>query len=333
MSGAGREALTPWAGTRPLRAWLVGQWDDDEHQAWQQALTAACPGVMWLAPHPRPDEVEVAVVANPPPGVLRGLRGLRLIQSLWAGVDRLLDDPTLPQGVPLARMVDPVMTRAMAETATWATLAVHRGFFLYARQQARAHWRQLEQRRAHDIGVLVLGMGEMGRAVARALAALGYRVSGWSSGPPAADLADPADPAVQRVWGLACLPGALAQAQVVLNLLPLTPATRGLVDGAFLAALPRGAALVNLARGAHVVDADLLAALDSGHLSHAVLDVFHAEPLPPEHPYWCHPGVTVLPHVAALTDRRSAAEVVAGNLARLARGEPVHHRVERSRGY
>jgi glyoxylate/hydroxypyruvate reductase A len=169
--------------------------------------------------------------------------------------------------------------------------------------------------------------------VARALAALGYRVSGWSSGPPAADLADPADPAVQRVWGLACLPGALAQAQVVLNLLPLTPATRGLVDGAFLAALPRGAALVNLARGAHVVDADLLAALDSGHLAHAVLDVFHAEPLPPEHPYWCHPGVTVLPHVAALTDRRSAAEVVAGNLARLARGEPVQHRVERSRGY
>jgi glyoxylate/hydroxypyruvate reductase A len=319
----------PAARAAPLRAWLVGQWDDEERSAWQHALAQACPGVTWLAPHPGTDEVDVAVVANPPPGALRGLRGLRLIQSLWAGVDRLLDDPTLPEGVPVARMVDPVMTRAMAETATWATLTLHRGFLHYARQQARAHWQQLEQRRAQEIGVLVLGMGEMGRCVAQALVGLGYRVSGWSSRPPQG----PAEPAVQRLWGRDGLQAALGQAQVVVNLLPLTPATRGIIDEAFLAALPRGAALVNLARGAHVVDADLLAALDSGHLAHAVLDVFHVEPLPPGHPFWSHPGVTVLPHVAALTDRRSAASVVADNLDRLARGEAVHHQVERLRGY
>lgn len=328
MSGSPEAAPAPRAGHTPLRAWLVGQWDAAERQAWQQVLTAACPDVTWLPMRPGTDAVDVAVVANPPPGSLRGLRGLRLIQSLWAGVDRLLDDPTLPQDVPLARMVDPVMTQAMVETATWATLGLHRGFFRYARQQAQVRWLQLEQRRADEIGVLVLGMGEMGASVARALAARGYRVGGWSSRPPAAAL-----PGVQRVWGHDALAGALAQAEVVLNLLPLTPRTRGLVDAAFLGALPRGAAFVNLARGAHVVDADLLAALDSGHLAHAVLDVFHAEPLATEHPFWRHPGVTVLPHVAALTDRRSAAAVVAGNLARLARGEPVQHRVERSLGY
>jgi glyoxylate/hydroxypyruvate reductase A len=171
-------------------------------------------------------------------------------------------------------------------------------------------------------------MGEMGSAVARALAGLGYRVSGWSSRPPACAL-----PGVQRTWGREALGAALAQAQVVLNLLPLTPHTRGLVDAGFLAALPRGAALVNLARGAHVVEADLLAALDSGHVAHAVLDVFQAEPLPAAHPFWRHPAVTVLPHVAALTDLRSAAAVVADNLERLARGEPVRHRVERALGY
>ena len=311
-----------------LRAWLVGQWDASEHQAWQQALREACPGVRWLSAVGAGDEVDVAVVANPSPGSLRDLRGLRLIQSLWAGVDRLLDDPTLPEGVPVARMVDPVMTRAMAETAAWATIALHRGFFRYARQQGQARWQQLEQRRADEVGVLVLGMGEMGSAVAQALSGLGYRVGGWSSRPPVRPL-----PGVRHAFGREALAAELARAQVVLNLLPLTPHTRALVDATFLAALPRGAALVNLARGAHVVEADLLAALDAGHLAHAVLDVFQAEPLAPEHPFWRHPGVTVLPHVAALTDRRSAAAVVADNLGRLARGEPVRHRVERARGY
>lgn len=324
----GAAATAGGAASAPLRAWLVGQWEAAEREAWQQALSAACPDVTWLPVQPGEAAVDVAVVANPPPGSLRALRGLRLIQSLWAGVDRLLDDPTLPEGVPVARMVDPVMTRAMVETATWATLGLHRGFFRYARQQAQAHWEQLEQRRADELGVLVLGMGEMGSAVAQALATLGYRVSGWSGRPPAAAVAG-----VQRVWGRDALPGALAQAQVVLNLLPLTPHTRGLVDAGFLAQLPRGACLVNLARGAHVVDDELLAALDRGHLAHAVLDVFHVEPLAPSHRFWHHPGVTVLPHVAALSDRRSAAEVVADNLGRLARGEPLRHRVARQLGY
>jgi len=163
--------------------------------------------------------------------------------------------------------------------------------------------------------VLVLGAGAMGGTVAQRLVDQGYRVRQW------------------RRDGAQDLATLLPQAEIVLNLLPLTPQTRGLIDRRFLSALRPGASLVNLARGAHVVDDDLLAALDSGHVAHAVLDVFRTEPLPPQHRYWTHPRVTVLPHVAALTDVRSAAQVVAHNLRALREGRPLRHLVQRERGY
>jgi glyoxylate/hydroxypyruvate reductase A len=294
---------------------LVAALPADEVHAWRRCLADAAPEVRWFdaaAGGFDPATIEAAVVANPPPGRLQGLPRLRLIQSLWAGVDRLLADPTLPH-VPLARMVDPAMSAAMAETALWATLALHRGFFAYARRQQAAHWHQGPQRRADEVSVLVLGQGEMGRAVGARLRGQGYHVRGWRRGEALAPL--------------------LAGSEIVINLLPLTDATLGLLDARFFAALPAGASIINLARGAHVVDADLLAALDRGHLAHAVLDVFHTEPLPAEHPYWHHPRVTVLPHAAALTDERSAARVVAANLRALRDGRPIAHVVDRTRGY
>ena len=288
-----------------------------EHAEWLSALSTAMPEARWLdgdAARREPAAVQAAVVANPPPGSLQGLPKLRLIQSLWAGVDRLLADTSLPAGVPIARMVDPAMTAAMAETALWAVLALHRGFFGYARQQRAGLWRQHPQRRADEVRVLVLGQGEMGRAASARLGALGYRVQGWHRG--SAPLAE-------------CLP----LTDVAINLLPLTPQTRGLLDARFFAALPPQASVVNLGRGAHVVDADLLAALDSGRLQHAVLDVFNGEPLADGHAYWQHPQVTVLPHVAAQTDARSAAAVAVANLRAALAGQPVRHRVDVSRGY
>jgi glyoxylate/hydroxypyruvate reductase A len=239
---------------------------------------------------------------------------LRLIQSLWAGVDRLMADPTLPPGVPVARMVDPAMAAAMAETALWAVLSLHRDFFDYQRQQRDGIWHPHAQRRADGVHVLVLGQGEMGRGAAARIAQQGYPVQGW------------------RRDGTPLAPR-LAQADIVINLLPLTLQTHGLLNAEFFAALPPEASVVNLARGAHVVDADLLAALDSGRLRHAVLDVFHTEPLPASHPYWQHPRVTVLPHVAAATDPRSAAAVVAANLRAVHDGLPLQHLVRRGRGY
>jgi glyoxylate/hydroxypyruvate reductase A len=275
------------------------------------------PEASWLdldAARRRPDSVQAAVVANPPPGSLQGLPQLRLIKSLWAGVDRLLADTTLPAGVPIARMVDPVMNAAMAETALWAVLSLHRGFFAYARRQREGRWLPHAQHRADDVQVLILGQGQMGRAAAERIAALGYRVSGWHrDGTPLQPL--------------------LARADVVINLLPLTPQTHGLLNAGFFAAMPAKASLVNLARGRHVVDADLLAALDGGHLRHAVLDVFHTEPLPADHPYWQHPRVTVLPHAAAMTDARSAVAVAVANLRAARDGRPLANLVEPARGY
>lgn len=317
---------------------LSENFDAFERSAWREALAEALPEARWIdvaAARPAPQwtpqaqaikTARVAVVANPPPGSLQGLPQLALIQSLWAGVDRLLTDPTLPAGVPIARMVDPAMTAAMAETALWAVLGLHRGFFRYARLQREARWAPHGQRRADEIAVLVLGLGEMGRSAAQRIAAQGYPVRGWSASPASVQ-------GVATDHGGPALAPLLAQADIVVNLLPLTPATEGLFDAARLALLPAGASLVNLGRGGHVVEADLLAALDAGRLRHAVLDVFREEPLPAGHPFWRHPRVTVLPHAAALTDPRSAAAVVAANVRALVAGAPIKHLVDRSRGY
>jgi len=296
---------------------LCGDLDADERRAWLAALAAAVPEATWLdmaAARQDPAAVVAAVVANPAPGTLQGLPNLRLVQSLWAGVDRLMADTTLPPGVPVARMVDPLMNAAMAETALWAVLSLHRGFFTYAAQQRAGLWKLQPQRRADELRVTVLGQGQMGGTAAARIAAQGCTVRGWRrDGTP--------------------LPRLLAETDIVVNLLPLTPETRGLLDARFFAALPAGASLVNLARGAHVVDADLLDALDTGHVAHAVLDVFNTEPLPADHRYWQHPHVTLLPHAAAQTDERSAAAVVAANLRAALRGEPLRHLVDLVRRY
>jgi glyoxylate/hydroxypyruvate reductase A len=312
---------------------LSGEFEAAELHVWKQYLRAALPAARWLGREEAlavADSVQAAVVANPPPGSLRGLPKLRLIQSLWAGVDQLLLDPTLPPGVPIARMVDPAMNAAMAETALWATLALHRGYFGYARSQRQGQWQPRPQRRADSVAVLVLGLGQMGLAAAQRIAQLGYRVSGWSLRPRPA-MPETADIACHA--GAQALAGLLPRSDIVINLLPLTAATEGLLDAHFFAALPAGAGVVNLARGAHVVDADLLAALDRGHLAHAVLDVFHTEPLPARHPYWAHPQVTLLPHVAAQTDPASAAQVVAANLNALFESRPLAHLAHADRGY
>ena len=303
-----------------------------ERADWWRALTDALPNDDWIDPvvdgtaSTRWRDADIAVVANPLPGRLAGCAQLRLIQSLWAGVDRLMADATLPKDVPIARMVDPMMNRAMAETATWAVLSLHRRAFDYAAQQRQTRWHQLPQKRANEVAVLVLGLGEMGRATARQLTALGYRVSGWSA------RARPVE-GVATSAGWAALPAALGAADIVVNLLPLTDDTRGLFDRTRLAQMRAGASLVNLARGAHVVEKDLLAELNAGRLAHAVLDVFDTEPLPTTHVFWFHPQVTVWPHAAAQTDLRSAAAVVAANVEAVRRGEPAAHLVDRSRGY
>lgn len=295
---------------------------------WAEQLRAALPGVPVLTErHPATDgDITMALVANPPAGALKDLPRLGFIQSMWAGVDKLLRDDSLPSQVPLARMVDPVMSAAMAETALWAVLSLHRDYFRYAEQQRAGVWQQLPQRRAGDLHIAVLGLGEMGRAVALRLAGNGYYVSGWSR-------RQRSMVGVDTLHGDHMLPDLLRVADVVINLLPLTVRTHSLFDERRFSQMKRGAAFVNLARGQHVVDAALLAALDNGRIGRAVLDVFHTEPLPPNHRFWVHPQVTLLPHAAALTDLTSATGVAVANLQAFLEGRPVSNLVDRTKGY
>lgn len=307
---------------------IAADFSADEWAAWGPVLAAALPGEQLLreADESQRVDIDVALVANPPVGALQGLPRLRFIQSLWAGVDRLLLDASVPSAVPLARMVDPSMNATMAETALWAVLGLHRRFFHYAAQQRAAQWQQHAPLRADETHVAVLGLGQMGRTAAQRIARHCYRVAGWSANPATVD-------GVATSSGDAALNAVLGAAHIVVNLLPLTPATRGLFNASTLAQMRPGASLVNLARGAHVVDADLMAALESGHLQHAVLDVFSTEPLPADHPYWRHGHVTVLPHVAAQTDPRSAALIAADNVRAFRAGRTPKNLVDRKRGY
>jgi glyoxylate/hydroxypyruvate reductase len=276
-------------------------------------------------PHKVRESVDVAVVASPPTGIIGALPHVRFIQSLWAGVDGLLADTTLPH-VPTARLVDPMMTQSMVESVLAHVLSLHLDLSTYRHQQARAQWKPLPVRTAADTAVGILGLGELGTACATQLVALGFPVLGWARSARAIS-------GIQAYFEPSGLAQVLSSCNIVVNLLPLTDETWNILSKHTLSLMRPGAGLINVGRGAHVVDDDLLAALDAGHLKHAILDVFHVEPLPDSHPYWSHPKVTVMPHVAASTNARSACAVAAANIQRFRSGQTPHHLIDRSRRY
>ncbi len=273
-----------------------------------------------------PTEIEAALVWRPPPGLLDRLPNLKLILSLGAGVDHILADPSLPPGVPVVRLVDPYMTAAMSEYVQLQVLRLHRQDPAYLEQQRARRWRTLPQPNAAERRVGVLGLGVLGSDAALKLKVLGFDVAGWSR-------SERKLPGIATFCGADGLEALLRRSEILVCLLPLTPATAGILDARLFGLLPRGAALVNCARGGHLVEADLLAALDGGRLSAAVLDVFRDEPLPPEHTFWAHPRILVTPHVAAATHPPSAAAAVADNLRRLREGRPLLNRVDVSVRY
>jgi glyoxylate/hydroxypyruvate reductase A len=273
-----------------------------------------------------PAEIDCALVAMPPPGELAKLPALRLICSLWAGVDGLLRDPNFPRQVPLARLIDPYMTQAMAESVLAHVFGAHRQLDTYRRQQAEKVWRPHAQPRAQDRRVGILGIGALGGDAALKLASLGFDVAGWSRRPRQL-------PGITGFAGAEQLAAFLGRTEILVCLLPLTGDTRGIIDARALAALPAGATIVNLARGGLIVDEDLLAALDRGHIGGAVLDAFEVEPLAQDHPYWRHPRVQITPHIAAISDARSVVPVIAANIRRFRAGEPVQNLVDLRVGY
>ena len=273
-----------------------------------------------------PAAIEYALVWQPPPGLLAGLPNLRLIFGLGAGIDHLLRDPDLPRDVPIVRLVDPYMTDAMSEYVALSVLRLHRQDLDYLAQQRAGVWLEREQKNAAERPVGILGFGTLGRDAGKKLKALGFPVAGWSRSP-------------QQVEGFATCHGPagrdalLAGSEILVCLLPLTAETAGILNAAAFARLPRGAGLVNAGRGGHLVEADLIPALDSGQLSGAVFDVVEHEPLPPDHPFWRHKRIILTPHVAAETHPPTAAPIIREAIRRFAAGLPVPNVVDLTRGY
>lgn len=303
-----------------------------EEAEWVAALAAAYPEgrVVPLADcsaAARADAV-VAIVANPAPADLACLPRLHWIQSLWAGVERLLAELP-PDGPAIVRLVDPQLARTMAEAVLAWTLYLHRDMPAYRAAQTARSWQPRPPVRADVRTVGLLGLGQLGMAAAQALRAQGFPVLAWTR----AGRALPNVSGVTVLSGTAGLSALLRQAEIVVSLLPLTAATLGLLDAQRFAECRRGAQLINFGRGAVVDEDALLAALDCGRLAHAVLDVFAVEPLPPDSRLWTHPAVTVLPHVSAPTDKASAAQIVAANLRGYFGAGVLPPVVDRARGY
>ncbi len=306
----------------------------DSAESWSKGLGEAHVALpLWVWPEIGPVEgIRYAIVAKPPAGLLASLPNLQAILSLWAGVDHITSDPSWPRHVPIYRMIEPGLTGGMVEFVLSQVLNLHLGNYEIVASQARKEWLRaprgpfgLEPMIA-DRTVGILGLGEMGRNCATALRGLGFPVLGWSR-------------SAKRIEGVAChhgdagLSDVLTRSEILVNLLPLTPETENILDAARLAMLPRGAGLINVGRGQHVVEADLLRALESGQLSRAVLDVFREEPLPQDHPFWIHPQITVYPHIASVTRVRTGVPALIRTLDILESGGTPEGWFDPDRGY
>jgi len=301
----------------------------DKAEAWREAILAKFPGAgfdIW------PDEIadkasyDYAIVWRPPVGELKTFPNLKGILSLGAGVDGILSDTELPEGVPVVRLVDRCLTEGMSEYVLYWVIHYHRRMGVYLNWTRNGTWKQMRQTDTRDKKVGFLGLGELGSDAARKVAALGFDVAGWSRTEKHID-------GITSFHGKDGLVPFLNRTEILIVLLPLTEATRGIVNKETLAALPEGADIINCARGAHVVDEDLLAALDGGHINAATLDVFHSEPLPADHPYWTHPKVTVTPHMASLTVPSSAVEWMEENVRLIEAGKAPLNTVDVKKGY
>ncbi|MGP9790170.1 2-hydroxyacid dehydrogenase [Roseinatronobacter sp. NSM] len=247
----------------------------------------------------------------------------KAVLNLWAGVEKIVGNPTLTQ--PLCRMVDPALTQGMVEYVCGHVLRYHLGMDAHIHARP-GDWQPVEPPLAQERSIGILGLGALGLAVAQALGRFGFELHGWARSPKSV-------PGITCHHGPKGLETCLSRAQVLVTLLPLTQDTENLLDARALQRLPKGAALINPGRGGLVDDSALIAALDSGQLGHATLDVFRTEPLPADHPFWAHPRVTVTPHIAATTRPNTAAQVIAENIARGEHGQPLLHLVDRPRGY
>ncbi|HAC63637.1 MAG TPA: glyoxylate/hydroxypyruvate reductase A [Cyanothece sp. UBA12306] len=273
-----------------------------------------------------PEEIEIVLAWWPPLGVMLRFPHLKLIISLGASVDKILADPDLPDGIPIVRLFSQSKTGQMVEYVTLAVLLFQRRFIEYQAWQRSQRWKYLPALDASSLTVGILGLGVFGSRVAQHLAAMRFPVRGWSRTPKA-------------IAGVECFHGQeqfqvfLSKCQVLVCLLPLTPQTEGILCHETFSALPPGAYLINVGRGKHLVEADLLNGLDSGQIIGACLDVFHTEPLPRDHPFWSHPRIIITPHIAAPGQPDEIASVIIDTINCSRSGKPLDYAIDRNLGY
>ncbi|MBA3058995.1 MAG: glyoxylate/hydroxypyruvate reductase A [Gammaproteobacteria bacterium] len=296
-----------------------------EPEPWLAGLRAALPQAQVALWQPGAGRADYALVWAPPQQFFDEQPQLKGVFAIGAGVDALLK-LRLPPNATVVRLDDAGMAVQMAEYVCHAVIRHFREFDVYEAETRQGHWTSHKPRKRADFPVGVMGLGVLGQRVARALSQFEFPVNGWSRSPKALD-------GVRSFSGPAQLDDFLAASRVLVNLLPLTLDTQGIMNLATLSRLRPGGYVINVARGAHLVDEDLLALLDSGQLAGATLDVFRVEPLPPDHPFWRQPKITITPHTAARTLRATSIAQIAGKIEALERGESVVGRVDRGRGY
>jgi len=309
---------------------------DDPAARWRDALIPVLPEIDFARNfHVWPDgmdglddpgNVDIAIVWRPNPGVLKQFPNLKAVINLGAGVDTILADETYPKDVALIRMIDPALTRHMSEFVVHRVLHFHRKFHVYDQMQRDHDWQELVQDDTLQKRVGILGLGNLGADAASHLAPFGFKIAGWSRSEKHID-------GVQSFYGPGGLKDFLARTDILVCLLPLTPETQGILNAETLSQLPKGAYVINSGRGLQIVEEDLLAALDRGHMAGAALDVFCTEPLPTDNPIWDHPKIIVTPHIASLSSPQSAAREIAENIRRIRRGETPNDLVDMGAGY
>ena len=295
---------------------------------WKDAVEVSDPNIdveIWPNVEDK-ERVQFAVCWNHPEHVLDQYPNLQAVSSLGAGVDHLLADENLPESVDICRVVSPSLVQQMKEYVLAAVLSIQRNLVTYARQKESQDWSLHSHHIAKELSVGVMGLGELGKPVARQLSEVGYQVSGWSR-------------SAKELEGVQCFAGRgelndfLNTAQLLVCLLPLTEETSGILALDLFKQLEQPAWIINVARGGHLVDEDLIYALDSGLLEGAWLDVFSEEPLPDRHPFWNRPNIMITPHVASITKADEVAEQLADNYKRVLSGIELKHKVDRSKGY
>jgi len=297
---------------------------------WAVPLSEISPGLRVLATgrdEYAPADIDYVLSFRPKPGLLKSLPNLKFVFSIGAGVDGFFADPDYPRHIPLVRFVDRTLSVEMAQYVVMHALIHYRQQRMFDAQQRQSIWRQeYIARPARETRIGILGLGEIGTMAAERLSDLDFDVAGWSRTRKNVS-------GVKSYAGADELSGFLARSDILVCVLPLTPDTRHILNAKTFAQLPKDAFVINVARGGHVNEADLIAAIDSGHLSGAALDVFETEPLPGSSPLWTHPKITVTPHVAAISHPGIAAQQLVDCIAKEQAGEPLENLVNMERGY